>query len=211
MTINELCTHFDKHEIVNTQLEIDRDYYAVMDAIYSDGEIKSHITREGYIHITSVHDASYIIFVDRDYEICLCVYKYIPDIMCKYIMENLHAVQCVMNKSNDDPVCDAETSVNIYDGVIDINTFTCTECNSEDKMIFTRSKTNTEALESRCPHCKTEYTFVPSKYYKLSSKRVIYFKSEESSRQIEIAEPKIETINSTSSVSSNLKQRNSIN
>lgn len=213
MTLNEVCACFDQYEIVDTQIEIDREYYAAMQITYSDGEVKSHITREGYIHITSVYNASYIIFVNREYETCLCVYKYIPDIMCKYIIENLHALQAVMNKSNintynENVIIDND---HILNDVIDINTFTCTECDSKEKMIFTRSKTNIEALESKCKYCKTEYVFVPSKYYKLSSKRVIYFKSEESSRQIEIAEPKIETNNSTSSVSSNLKQRNSIN
>lgn len=192
MTINELCSHFDKHEIVNTQLEIDRDYYAAMSAIYSDGEVNSHINREGHIHITSVHNASYIIFVDREYDTCLCVYKYIPEIMCKYIIENLHTLQCIINKS-DEYLANHTEPVNIVndyinDDVIDINIFTCVECGSKEKMAFFRSNTNPEALETKCNNCKAEYVFVPSKYYKMSSKRVIYFKSEESSRQIEIAE-----------------------
>ena len=53
-------------------------------------------------------------------------------------------------------------------------------------MVFTRSKSNPDVLEANCDKCQTEYTFVPSKYYKLASKRIVYFKSEKSSRLVEI-------------------------
>ena len=196
MTVQEVCAYFDLSQIVDAQIEIDRDYYSAMgeSSIYTDGEIKSHITSEGYIHITSVQNASYIIFADREYHTCLCVYKYIPDITCKYIIENLHRLQYKINTtmvdnniSNDDINIDSH----IDDDVIDINSFTCTECDSKDKMIFRRSGSNCDILEAKCKTCKTEYTFTPSKYYKMASKRVIYFKSEKSSRDVNI-EPHIE-------------------
>lgn len=186
MTVNEVCTYFDLHQIVDTQLEIDREYYSAMgeSSIYTDGQIKTHVTREGFIHITSVKDATYLIFADRDYNTCLCVYKYIPDITCKYIMENLNLLKAKFTKQ-DEPNMDIINN-RIDDDVIDINTFTCTECDSKEKMLFARSSTNCDILEAKCNICKAEYTFTPSKYYKLASKRVIYFKSEKSSRDIEI-------------------------
>lgn len=194
MTVNEVCEYFDLSEIVNTQMDIDRDYYSAIGKVYTDGIVKSHITREGYIHITSVKDATYFIFLNREYQTCLCVYKYIPDITCKYIIENLHLLKSKINEVNeiseDTTELDNYTDKLIDDDVIDLNTFTCTECESENKMIFIRSKTNPDALETKCTTCKTEYIFVPSKYYKLASKRIIYFKSENSSRQIEISEYK---------------------
>ena len=189
MTVNEVCNYFDLSEIVDTKLDIDREYYSATGNIYSDGDVKYHMTREAYIHITSVHDASYIIFADRDYNTCLCVYKYIPDITCKYILENLNLLKNTIKKSDIHHHDEDESKYidsHVNDDVVDINTFTCTECESKDQMIFTRSVNNPEALEAKCNTCKTEYVFTPSKYYKLASKRIIYFKSEDSSRQIKI-------------------------
>lgn len=189
MTVNEVCTYFDRSEVVDTQIEIDREYYSAMGTFFSDGDVKYNMTREAYLHITSVQNATYLIFVDREYNTCLCVYKYIPEITCKYIIENLHIIQNKIKKSNEyvnedvdiDPIDE-----HVNDDVIDINTFTCVECDSKEKMVFVRSKTNPDLLETKCSACKAEYTFMPSKYYKLASKRIIYFKSEDSSRQIDI-------------------------
>lgn len=200
MTVQEVCTYFDLSQIVDAQIEIDRDYYSAMgeSSIYTDGEIKSHVTNEGYIHITSVQNATYIIFADREYHTCLCVYKYIPDITCKYIIENLHRLQYKINTTMvDNNIGNNDTNIDshINDDVIDINTFTCTECDSDEKMVFKRSGSNCDILEAKCKTCKTEYTFTPSKYYKMASKRVIYFKSEKSSREIDIQqESSIDTV-----------------
>ena len=191
MTVNEVCAYFDRYEIVDTQIEIDREYYSAMgeSSIYTDGEFKCNVNRDGYIHITSVQNASYIIFVDREYKTCLCIYKHIPDITCKYIIENLHLLQ---NKINTYMIKDSNEEIpiienhNIESDIIDINAFTCTECDCKKKLNFIRSKDNIDVLKTKCDNCKTEYEFVPSKYYKLSSKRVVYFKSEETSRNITI-------------------------
>lgn len=200
MTVNEVCAYFDRSQIVDTQMEIDREYYSAMGVIFSDGDVKYHMTREAYIHITSVQNATYIIFADREYKTCLCVYKYIPDITCKYIIEDLHILQNKIKKTNEyinDDINENVIEEHINDDVIDINTFTCTECDSKEKMVFVRSKTNPDVLETKCNTCKAEYTFVPSKYYKLASKRIIYFKSEDSSRKINITEQK-ESVSTTS-------------
>lgn len=192
MNINELCVLFDRYEIVESKLDIDKEYYTIIDSIYTDGSVKTDINKDGYIHILSVHNASYLIFIDTEHKIYLRIYKHIDTAKFKYIKQKL---QILKNKLAEfvkdnkiDIVVNIDNSINnhIDNDVIDINTFTCTECNNTNNMIFTRSKTNPEAIETRCDNCKTEYVFVPSKYYKLSSKKTIYFKSETSSRQIEI-------------------------
>lgn len=193
-TINDLCNLFDKHEIVELETQIDREYYASTDAIFTDGEIKSNITRDGYIHITSVKNANFLMFVDIEHNIYLCIYKYIFTTKFKYIRQKLQILRSRLEEIKENVYADSSDekntvidciAKNINDDVIDINTFTC-ECGSKEKMIFTRSKNNYEAIEAKCKACKSEYVFVPSKYYKLASKKLVYFKSEESSRQINI-------------------------
>lgn len=190
MTLTELCALFDKHDIVETQAQIDKEYYATLENIYTDGKYKTNITRDAYVHITSVHDATYLIFVDLENNIYLRIYRYTPDTNYKLIKQKLQFLKKTINRINKSDSQDVVENdiINEYvdDDVIDINTFTCTECESKDKLVFRRSKTNPEALKTTCATCRTEYVFVPSKYYKLSSKRTIYYKSEKSSRQIEI-------------------------
>lgn len=192
MNLANLCRLFDQCEIVDTQIQIDKDYFATIENIYSDGNFKTNVTREGFIHITSVKDANYIMYIDRQYHICACIYKYTLETSYKEIIDRLNGLRDVLDKvkgSDDDEITNSINN-HIDDDVIDINLFICTECDCKEKMEFTRSKTNPDALISVCNMCKTEYTFVPSKYYKLSSKKNIYFKSEKSSRQIKISEPK---------------------
>lgn len=196
MNLTELCSLFDRYEIVDTQAQIDREYYATLEDIYTDGDYKTNVTRDAYIHITSVQNASYLIFVDLESKIYLCIYKYVPETKYKLIKQKLRFLKTVLKEMNinndykDDKIEIIKECID--DDVIDINIFTCTECNCEDKLIFYRSKTNPEALCTTCNNCKTEYTFVPSKYYKLSSKRVIYYKSEKSSRLVEIEDSVID-------------------
>jgi hypothetical protein len=194
MTLENLCRLFDQYEIVDNQLQIDKDYFSAMENIYTDGESKTNISGEGYIHIAAVKKATYIIYADRKYNICLCIYKYTPETKYKQIIDRLNVLRDIIKDLNTFTISDREEPIkNINDedlDLIDINTFTCIECNSKDKLSFNRSKDNPDVLETKCETCKTEYTFVPSKFYKLASKRTIYFKSEDTSRQINIKEPK---------------------
>ena len=190
MTLDELCGLFDRYEIVESQIEIDRELYTPKETIFTDGDYKSNITGNGYIHITCVKNATYLMLVDVEYKTYLRIYKYISDSKFKYIKQKLQFLKDVVKESDEyseimDNRINAESTDSIDKDVIDINEFTC-ECGSKEQLVFARSKTNYEALETKCKECKSEYVFVPSKYYKLASKRTIYFKSEDSSRKINI-------------------------
>lgn len=197
MTLNELCSLFDEYEIVDTQIQVDREYYSSSEFIYSDGEVISNINNEGYIHITAAHRANYIMFIGINKRIYICIYKYTSKTEYKEISCKLDKLKKSIGETienYEDIKKEIEESKHKHeDGfneLININEFTCQECNSNEKMVFTRSKTNPDALETKCNKCKTEYTFVPSKYYRISSKKIIYFKSDKSSRQININENK---------------------
>ena len=192
MDINSLCSLFDRSEIVNTQVEIDnREYYASLDSIFTDGEYKTTVGSDAYIHISSVQNASYLIFVDIEYKIYLCVYKFLPTTKYKNIKQKLQILKNLISDLNttSSTIAQVTASSNMEyakDDIVDINIFTCTECNSTAKLSYNRLDNNPDVLSTKCPICKTEYTFVPSKYYKLASKRIIYHKTEKTSRNINI-------------------------
>jgi hypothetical protein len=190
MTLTNLCSLFDQYEIVDTEISLDREYYASSEIIYSDGHIESNINSEGYIHITKVIDANYIMFLDQNEACFLCIYKYTPETKYKDVIDSMNKMKRLsakISKEDDDIEQDIKSANNIImDDLVDINEFTCTECKSKDKMKFTRSKKDSDILTCKCQHCSTEYSFAPSKYYRLASKKVVFFKSDKSSRQIYI-------------------------
>lgn len=199
MTIDELCKlEFEQYEIVDSKVDIDKEYWSSSDMIFTDGEIKSNINREGYIHITSVKDANYVMFADRDNIPYICVYKYIYDNMFKEIIDKANILKerilkisgvetsAEDTKPDDKPISD----------LVDINNFRCTECGYDGKFSYKRTESNIDALETKCPKCNAIFTFVPSKYYKLASKKVVFFKTDQSSRNIDLEEQQKITKNS---------------
>ena len=114
--LSNLCKTFDKYEIVEAQIEIDREYYSTTNNIYSDGEVKSNIDRNGFIHITSVHNASYIFFIDLDNKIYLCIYKYIQESKFIEILQNFQLLIDTINKlknNNSNKISTDNTDNNI--------------------------------------------------------------------------------------------------
>lgn len=192
MKLTELCNKFDQYEIVDTQIQIDRKFYSIHENIFTDGTISTSMSSKGYVRIDSTHDANYLMFIDTQHKIYLCIYKYISETKFKEILRNKSTLRKILDEFNTDKAetenYHIDSDIHIEDDLIDINEFICTECSSEEKMKFTRSKTNPDVLETRCEACRTEYSFVPSKYYKLSSKRLVYFKSETTSRKIDLDE-----------------------
>ena len=185
MTLQEICSQFDIYEIVDTLAELeDRDYYTSYDKIFIDGAYDISPNKEGFIHIHNVKDASYIIIIDKYKKTYIRVYKYIAESKfkptydaCKLLRDILNNEEYIEKKENNDILKTSD--------IIDINNFRCTECGNNE-FIFFRSSRTVDALETKCSRCKTEYELMPSKYYKISSKRVIYFKSEDVSRDVDI-------------------------
>jgi hypothetical protein len=197
MKFKQLEKYFDVFEVVDNHLDLDREFFSVSEKIFSDGEIKSSVNRAGYIHITSVQNATYVTFIDTERNLYCCVFKYIPTTKFKEIMRNAGILKRIIEndyKINKDHL---EDGINVEDDLVDINEFTCTECDCEDNLIFIRSETNPDALTTKCHNCQTEYTFVPSKYYRLSSKKLIFFKSEKTSRSIDLEDKTKNIDNST--------------
>lgn len=185
MTLENLCALFDQAEVVDEKIDLSHDYYSFSENIYTDGKETHNINREGYIHITDVKDATYIAFVDRNHNTYLCIYRYAQETKYKEILDKYNILKSTVKgdkKSNSN-----NSNSIITSDLIDINSFRCTECDSDKDLTYKRSTTNPDILMAKCEKCKTEYTFTPSKYYKLASKRLIHPKSH-TSRTINIQE-----------------------
>lgn len=187
MNLTDLCSLCGQYEIVDTKSQLDKDYYSYSNIIYSDGHVKSHINSEGYIHITNVENADYIMFIGIDYSIYLGIYHRTPDTKYKEIIDNLNKLKKISSEILESKVDNDKDTLQNTD-LVDINTFTCIQCGSNKPMKFTRNRNNNpDALHCKCDNCKSEYTLVPSKFYRISSKKIVYFKSDES-RNIQINE-----------------------
>lgn len=189
MELINLCQLCDQYEIVDTKPQLDRDYYSHSNSIYSDGRVISHINSEGYIHITNVEDADYIMFAGINHAIYLGIYKYTPEVKYKEILDRLNRLKNMTAEMLEENINNNVKTVTQNTDLVDINNFACDQCGYIDKLQFTRSPTNPDALICKCNQCKSEYTLVPSRYYRISSKKIVYFKSEDS-RDITISEKK---------------------
>lgn len=184
--IEKACLKSDTYDIVDAKYILDRKYLSISDHIFTDGELNYDVNEDGYITIKEVKNANYILFIDQNKEIHLGIYKFIPENKINEIMYEIDLLTYLNIEKNNNEDTEVTDQVNINDdAIININKFLCTECYSNDKMVFTRSKSNPEILCTKCKNCLTEYNFVPSKYYKMSSKKIIY-KKENTSRFIEI-------------------------
>lgn len=182
--LNNICKCFNKYIITNKITDINAEYIASTDKIYTDGNIKSNINKNGYIHITEVNgNPNYIAFINNNNETFIAIYRYAPDYLYTYILEVANHLTTSLSKIYNKNV--NNKSLPIDNKLININKFKCEICNSRKNITFKRSKIIRDGIICSCNKCKSEYTLVPSKYYVLSSKKHNFFKSS-NSRMIRI-------------------------
>jgi len=194
MILDNVCKLFDVYEVTDVKNNIGgREYLSLLESVYSDGSVEKSVGSDGYIHIKSVKDAEYILFVDVNHMFYLNIYKYTHEMKYKEIINNLNALKETYealpgdNKPaiNRDVCLATDKDVNMA-GLVDINAFKCQVCDSADMMDFKRVNGNPDALMCKCKVCHSEYTFVPSRYYRMSSKKIVYSKSNNLSRDVQI-------------------------
>jgi ribosomal protein L37AE/L43A len=194
MTLTNLCTLFDSYNIVDKQTQVSNTFYASSEFIHSDGLVHSHIEKHGYIEITNVENAYYIMFVDQNGDLFLNIYKYTPETMYKEIIDNMNKIRAATgihrhvdtslsnDVYNDDDTSDDDGNgtaekedidlpASVRSKYVDLNTFTCPEC--KEKISYHKIK-DSDVVIGTCKKCNTEYTLVPSKYYVLRAKKIIY-------------------------------------
>lgn len=95
MTLTNLCNLADAYYIAKHKYEINQDHIASSNLIYSDGTSKHHVNNDGYIHITSVDDASYLIYLDQEGNVFLWIYELTPEIRYKEIIDNMNTLRSI--------------------------------------------------------------------------------------------------------------------
>lgn len=197
MRLRNLCKMFDVASIVEKQSQVSGKFTASSENIYSDGHVHQRINSEGYIEITKIDgNPNYVIFLDRNGEIFIQIYKYTPDTLYKRIIDDLNKlcdelgvyhehVDISQITANIDPKTNQNQvhhqtqhdgpSLTLPDSlksrVIDINTFKCPDCNIG---ISYRKIPNSDAIIGFCSKCFVEYTLMPSRFYVIKSKKVNY-------------------------------------
>ena len=191
LTLPTICSMFDNYYIANHKADLNKTYLASSELIYSDGTYRHHVDKEGYIVITEVSDANYLIYIDQCGDICLWVYENIIEVKYKDIVDSLNTLreQTKMHKHtiNNHDVCAIKEEhltelyekepkreedpilVNAPAEIVNINSFTCSECGSTS---FEAQRKQNGKFKYICMNCKTKYILIPSKYYIIKSKTI---------------------------------------
>jgi len=181
MTLNNLCQLFDTYYVAQHKSELNRRYVVSSELLFSDGTYDHHIDKEGYISVNNVENANYFIYIDPTGNLCLWIYELTPETLFKEIINAMnkirqqtgmhkHSVEYNKNKKDTIPEELDKMSDDLIKNapaeIININTFECTECNSND-FIKTRSG---NVIILNCKKCRTKFKLIPSKYYIIKSK-----------------------------------------
>ena len=172
MILQNVCDLFDSYYIADKREELNNNYIASSTEIHTDGTFKKDIDSDGFIHISDLSDdASYLIFTDQNNNLFISIYKYIFDGKFKEIINILNKIRTNSGKKRkNDNEC--KPSFDPLKNLIDINTFTCTECDSS--LVWKKPNNIADVIMATCKNCGTEYTFIPSKYYVMKSKKQVY-------------------------------------
>lgn len=176
MTIENLCDLFDSHMIVDKMNKMENTFTASSELIYSDGEFDHNIDSEGYIKISNIRDAMYIIFIDSAGDIFLCVYKYIPETKYKNVIDKLNKVREITGMKRHNNIGEAANDrIRINNSLVDINNLQCPECK---EIMSVKEKSGKELMIAECSNCGTKLLLEPSKYYVITTKQQKYDKTD---------------------------------
>lgn len=93
MTLVNICNLADAYYIAKHKYEINQDHIASSTLIYSDGTCKHHVNNDGYIHITSVEGATYLIYLDQEGNVFLWIYELTPELKYKEIIDSMNKLR----------------------------------------------------------------------------------------------------------------------
>lgn len=192
MTLLNLCSLADSYYIAELKGELNQDYFSSSDLIYSDGTFDHHINKDGYIKITNLQGANYILFMDQSGNIFLSIYKYTSEPKYKEIIDNMNHIrdQTGMYKHSESIFNNiAAPKINIpkdkvevpreedevlklaNDELVNINNLSCSVCGSTN-FVEPFELDHEGTIRCQCNQCRTIYELMPSKYYLVKSKTI---------------------------------------
>lgn len=177
MKLENLCDLFDSHEIVDKKDALSKVYVASSSIIYSDGEFDQYVDKDGYVRITNITDAMYIMFLDIEGDLFISIYKYIPETHYKEVIDRMNKIRNQMgmqrhNNIHSDFFVDLEKSslLETDNTLVDVNNLKCGECGNNMRKKFKKDKD----IVAICDTCNLKYLLIPSKYYVIKAKEILY-------------------------------------
>lgn len=163
--LQEVCDLFDSYYIANSMIQMDKRYVAVSGLVHSDGSYTKEAHRDGFVYIENVKDANYIVYIDKNKELSLAVYRYTSEskladieLICKEIRNNMH--ELIWDDEDGDGVPDNNT-INVEDPRCPFCNSPIVVCNNSmgDKMLYV----------AKCNDCNKGYVLEPDDNYRITS------------------------------------------
>ena len=204
-----LLDQVDSYRVCDMQSDINKEYTSTFGVLYSDGEVHTSVTTDGYIKVTSITgNPNYLLYVDSDGDITLNIYKNTPrnkfdEIADKIIMmrnqtkipphgkAKLNSAYKTVPGTKQDPVHASTvamatrpkvTQPKSNAEVIDVNTYVCAKCGT--KPVYYDGGDG--KLIAHCSLCKIDYVLAPSRYYTLESTRAFNKTQSKYTRDIKV-------------------------
>ena len=190
MTLEQLVKLSDVYFIAKHKIELVQDYITISDIIFSDGTFSHHILPDGYIEITDLKNANFIVFADKNQEIFLGIYINILESKFKIIVDAIQSIKNQLNlvKNTTNTTEETESNIETQEEIsqeeviirdvdtnqkdettlLDIVDFACLDCGSTEMTPFKYNLMGD--ITTQCKHCKTIFTLTPSRYYVLKSR-----------------------------------------
>ena len=201
MNIDDFNKLADGVFIAKHQAEIGQiDHTAYSSVIYTDGEYSTKVNANtGYITISNIVNATYLIYLDMNQKVILYIYENILKTTLKHVYDELAAIRSAIvphvedespeDKDKPDNIDDHTVGIdnvtyrefkddrNIrqtllhFNGLIDINDMVCDTCGSTEFKgpMICDDKIT---LEYQCIKCNTIFRLIPSRYFVVDSKTV---------------------------------------
>ena len=164
--LEDVCGLFDSFYIANTLTQMNKHYIAISSVIFSDGGYHKDAHKDGYIHITDIDGASYIIFINTNKELYLAVYKYASESTLADIEIKAKEIRTKMSElfggddSNHDGIPD-DSPINIRDPK-------CPFCNNALQLCGNVIG-GVLVYSTRCNHCNKGFTLEPAEKYLITT------------------------------------------
>ena len=154
--LEDVCGLFDSFYIANTQTQMNKHYIAISSVIFSDGGYHKDAHKDGYIHITDIDDASYIIFINTNKELYLAVYKYASESTLADIEIRAKEIRTKMSE-----LFGGDSTINIRDRK-------CPFCNNALQLCGNVIG-GVLVYSTRCNHCNKGFTLEPAANYLITT------------------------------------------
>ena len=149
---------------------LNKEYIASSGEVYTDGNQKQNIDKEGFVHI-ELSDAQYIVLFDINNQLYLEIYKYTPVFTINNLISEVIKIKKNYSNIGYNKKFDNLNIIKESD-LVNINSFVCPKCGKE--FVKAKSKADPSLILAYCSNCNIEYFLKPSKYFVIVAKKQFF-------------------------------------